>query len=247
MLVRNHEPLDSSLRERVEALIRKRARGYPVAYLVGEREFYSLSLVISSDVLIPRPETELLVELALAHIQSRPGARVLDLGTGSGAIALAIAHNAPAAQVLATDICPRSLALARRNAERHGLKNVGFLLSDWYTQIDGQSFDLIVSNPPYIDPSDPHLQQGDLRFEPAAALASAEHGLADIRRIAAGAGDHLEPGGLLAIEHGYDQGNAARALVAAAGLVDIRTEPDLSGRDRVTVARHPQPPRRFTS
>lgn len=236
LLLRDHEPLEPSIRKDVEALIRLRAQGHPIAYLIEEREFYSLSLKISTDVLIPRPETELLVDRALAYIRGKPDARVLDLGTGSGAIALAIASNAPRSQVLATDICPKSLALARDNAGRHGLTNVSFLLSDWYALLGTQRFDLIVSNPPYIDPADAHLQCGDLRFEPKGALVSEDRGLADIGIIVAGAGEHLQAEGLLAVEHGFDQGAATRRLMAAAGFPRPRTEADINQLDRVTFA-----------
>ncbi len=220
----------------MDTLVNARAQGQPVAYLVGEREFYSLSLSISPDVLIPRPETELLVDRALAFIRAKPDARVLDLGTGSGAIALAIASNAPAARVLATDISRPSLDLARDNAARHALGNLSFQLSDWFDQLDKQTFDLIVSNPPYIDPADPHLGQGDVRFEPRHALVASDHGLADIRRIVTGAFHHLRPGGLLAIEHGYDQGKTVRALMTGTGLSDALTQQDLNRLDRVTSA-----------
>jgi len=218
-----------------ETLLARRAHGEPVAYLTGTCGFYGLELSVTPDTLIPRPETELLVELALNRLP-HAATSVLDLGTGSGAIALAIARERPQARVTATDRSPAALNIARANAQALGL-NLTLLASDWYSALAAQRFDLIVSNPPYIAASDPHLTQGDLRFEPRTALTPEGDGLAALRAIITAAPAHLEPGGWLLLEHGYDQGPAARELLDAAGLSEIHTEQDLEGRDRVTCGR----------
>ena len=202
---------------RYDELLRRRLRGEPIAYLLGEREFFGLNFKVTPATLIPRPETELLVELALQRIpEKRPSPqpspacgrgskfRVLDLGTGSGAIALSIAHSRPDVEVLACDNSAAALNVARENAQRLGIANVAFMQSDWYGALAVQRFNLIVSNPPYVAATDPHLAQGDLRFEPSSALASGDDGLYDIRHIVAHAQAHLEPGGWLLFEHGYD-------------------------------------------
>ncbi len=219
---------------RVSALYRRRLDGEPIAYIVGEREFYGLMLYTTPDVLIPRPETELLVDLALDR--AGDDARILDLGTGSGAIAIAIAHALPDAQVTAVDSSCAALAVARRNAARHGVQ-VNFLQSDWYDAIAGQRFDLIVSNPPYIIAGDPHLAQGDLRFEPVGALTDHADGLSALRRIVRDAPRHLTPGGRLMMEHGYDQAPAVRALLSAQGFRDVQSWKDLAGIERVSGGR----------
>ena len=234
LLLRDRERLEPSLVERANALIEKRMRGTPIAYIVGEKAFYTLSLKITPAVLIPRPETELLGVKALAFIAAKPDARVLDLGTGSGAIALAIAGNAPETRVIATDISAASLELARRNAGIHGLTNVRFLQSDWFGALGDQRFDLIVANPPYIDADDPHLQHGDLRFEPRQALVAGDRGLADIQQIVKGASRHLLSGGLLALEHGFDQGSTIRELLTRTGLEHVHTLRDLGQLERVS-------------
>lgn len=219
------------------ALLQRRLQGEPIAYILGEREFYGLKFKVTPATLIPRPETELLVELALQRIpQGRP-CRVLDLGAGSGAIALSIAHHRPKAKVAALDASVEALQVARENAVRLGIRNADFLQGDWYAPLEGQRFDLIVSNPPYIAAGDDHLEQGDLRFEPVSALASGQDGLDDIRRIVAGAGAHLEPGGWLLMEHGYDQAAAVRELLRSAGWVEIFSERDLAGIERVSGGR----------
>jgi len=215
-----------------QALVRRRRQGEPVAYITGCRGFWSLELEVTRATLIPRPETELLVELALERLPA--DAQVADLGTGSGAIALAIAHERPDAQVTATDASADALAVARRNAAKHGLARVRFLHGDWLAPLTGQRFHMVVSNPPYIESADPHLQQGDLRFEPATALASGVDGLDDIRRIVEGARKHLQPGGWLLMEHGWNQGEAVRAVLQAAGYGDVFTSQDLEQRDRVS-------------
>ncbi|GLQ88616.1 peptide chain release factor N(5)-glutamine methyltransferase [Dyella flagellata] len=220
-------------------LIEQREAGEPVAYITGRRGFWSLDLEVTPATLIPRPETELLVERALQHLPTDRTCRVLDLGTGSGAIALALAHERPQAQVMATDVSADTLAVAQRNARRHHIANVGFAQGDWFVPVDGQPFDLIVSNPPYIESLDPHLQQGDLRFEPMRALASGADGLDDIRRIVRDAGRHLVPGGWLLFEHGWNQAEAVRELLRHAGFVELSTERDLEQRDRVSAGRWP--------
>jgi len=216
-------------------LLRRRLDGEPVAYILGEREFFGLKFRVTPATLIPRPETELLVELALAHV--RPQGRVLDLGTGSGAIALAIAHARPDAQVTAVDISVAALDVARQNAHGLGGVNVHFLHSDWFAALDAACFDLIVSNPPYIAAGDPHLARGDLCFEPRTALASGTDGLDDIRRLIAGAMAHLNAGGWLLLEHGYDQAAASRSLLLSHGFDEVFSAMDLAGIERVSGGR----------
>lgn len=224
-----------------ETLLARRVAGEPVAYLTGRRGFWTLDLDVDPSTLIPRPETELLVELALERLPADRDLQVADLGTGSGAIALALASERPRAQVLATDASPGALVVAARNAARHELGNVRFAEGDhdWYAPLQGARFDLIASNPPYIASDDPHLAQGDLRFEPATALASGADGLDDIRRIVAGGQAHLLPGGWLLIEHGWDQGEAIRALFEQAGYAQVQTAQDLEQRDRITLGQRP--------
>lgn len=219
---------------RVSALLQRRLDGEPVAYLVGKREFYGLDFAVGPGVLIPRPETELLVELALERLPAR--GRVLDMGTGSGAIAVAIAHARPDAQVTALDVSPDALAIARRNAALNGV-TVRCLHSDWFTAIAGETFDLIVSNPPYIAAGDRHLSEGDLRFEPAGALTDHADGLSALRTIVAGAPAHLAPQGWLLMEHGYDQSAAVQALLADRRYTGVQSWHDLAGIARVTGGR----------
>lgn len=218
-----------------EGLAARRAAGEPVAYLTGRRGFWTLDLQVTPDTLIPRPETELLVELALARLPPDAAADVLDLGTGSGAVALAIASERPLVRVTAVDASPGALAVARANAETHGLRNLEFRHGDWYAPVADARFALIASNPPYIETTDPHLAQGDLRFEPYSALASGRDGLDDLRAIIAGAPRHLLPAGWLLLEHGWNQGAAVRALLVAGGFADVATARDLEDRDRVTI------------
>ena len=231
------DALDMDVQTAFEALVARRAAGEPVAYLTGRRGFWTLELEVTPATLIPRPETELLVELALARLPRDAAANVADLGTGSGAIALAIASERPRAQVVATDASAGALAVARRNAQRLGIGNLRFVHGDWLAPLAGERFALIVSNPPYIEAADPHLAQGDLRHEPASALASGADGLDDIRRIAAAARAHLEPGGWLLFEHGWNQGDAVRGLLHAAGCTEVFTARDLEARDRVSGGR----------
>ena len=239
LLAHDRDELDPEARAHCQALIERRRRGEPVAYILGHGGFWSLDLVVTTDTLIPRPETELLVELTLARLPAGRASRVLDLGTGSGAIALAVAHERPEAIVTAVDLDARTLAVAAKNAARLGLARVRFLRSDWFSAMAGETFDFIVSNPPYVAEDDPHLAAGDLRHEPKLALASGLDGLDAVRRIVAGAAHHLDTGGNLLIEHGWTQGPAVRALFAAAGFVDVDTATDLEGRDRLTSGHWP--------
>ena len=221
-------------------LAQRRRAGEPVAYLTGVREFWGLPLRVTPAVLIPRPETETLVELALEWLPRAGAPRVLDLGTGSGAIALAIARERPDAQVLATDASPEALAVALDNRDRLGIRNATFAESDWYAAVVDATFDLVVSNPPYVALADPHLGEGDLRFEPASALVSGVDGLAALRGIVAGARAHLAPGGALAVEHGYDQSERVQALFREAGFTGIVVRRDLAGIARVVAGRAPR-------
>lgn len=222
---------------RFDELIARREAGEPVAYLTGSRGFWTLDLEVTPDTLIPRPETELLVELALARIPHGAASRIADLGTGSGAIGLAIASERPSAGVVATDASEAALAVAGRNAQRNDIGNIEFRHGSWLAPLAGERFDLIASNPPYIEEGDPHLVEGDLRFEPMTALASGEDGLDDLRCIVSAAPSHLVEGGWLLVEHGWNQGDAVRALFIDAGLVDVETASDLERRDRVTLGR----------
>ena len=222
---------------RFAALLARRQAGEPVAYLTGSQGFWTLDLAVSPATLVPRPETELLVERALARIPVNSASHVADLGTGSGAIALAIAKERPHTAVIATDASAAALEVARGNAARNGITNVEFREGDWLAPLAGETFDLIASNPPYIAEGDPHLDRGDLRFEPPTALSSGEDGLDAIRSIVRDAPARLAPGGWLLLEHGWDQGEAVRALLQAAGFIDVETVQDLEGRDRVTLGR----------
>ena len=236
----DHE-LDTAQAQNFMAQLAERARGVPLAYLLGEREFHGLMLHVTPDVLVPRPDTEVLVDwaLELLAIDDRtagadsPGApaNVADLGTGSGAIALALKHARPAIQVCAVERSPAALAVARANGQRLGLA-VEWLQGDWFTPLAGRRFDLIVSNPPYIDGADTHLQA--LHAEPLQALTPGPDGLAALRVLAQGAHHHLQPGGWMLLEHGHDQGAAVRSLLQAAGLEEVQTRRDLGGQERCT-------------
>jgi len=233
------DTVDEDSRQRFELLLTRRAEGHPLAYLLGRRGFWTLDLQVNTATLIPRPETELLVEQALARLPADDMVRVADMGTGSGAIALSIASERPLATVMATDLLGPALAVAVKNAQAHGLDNVWFRRGHWYAALGADRFDMIVSNPPYIAAGDPHLAQGDLRFEPPPALASGADGLDAIREIIAGAHEHLVAGGWLLLEHGWDQGEAIRALLVQAGFDEAQTVQDLEQRDRVTLGRWP--------
>jgi release factor glutamine methyltransferase len=222
----------------LESLARRRLAGEPVAYLTGRREFWSLELEVTPDVLVPRPETELLVERTLAAVAGTRDPAVLDLGTGSGAIAIAVASARPDAGVTATDASAAALAVARRNASRLGLPNLRFLEGAWYAPLARLRFDAIASNPPYVASADASLDS--LAHEPRLALAAGPDGLDALAEVAAGAPGHLVPGGALLVEHGAGQGAAVRRLFANAGLEGIETFADLAGRDRVTEGRTPR-------
>lgn len=217
-----------------EALLQRRINGEPIAHILGEREFFGLPLKVTPDTLIPRPDTETLVELALDKIPQQASFHVLDLGTGTGAIALAIAKHRPLATVTAVDASKAALAVAAENANNLGLNNVSFQYSDWFCQLQAQRFDMIVSNPPYIADNDPHLSQGDVRFEPKSALTSGADGLDDIHHIVSHAAHYLNPNGWLLLEHGYDQAQAVAGLMANAHFKEIGHRLDLAGIQRVT-------------
>jgi release factor glutamine methyltransferase len=225
--------LDDAALYAFHALVARREAGDPVAYLLGRREFFGRDFAASPAALIPRPETELLVEVALRKLGDGDTARILDLGTGTGCIAITLALECPSAQVTALDASRDALALATENARRLNA-NVRFLHSDWYAAVAGETFDVVVSNPPYIAAADAHLSQGDLRFEPPAALASGADGLDAIRHIIAAAPAHLPAQGQLWLEHGYDQADAVRALLATAGFTTIEQHRDLAGTVRVS-------------
>ena len=234
LITRSEQILTAQEAHQLESLLSRRLDGEPIAYLTGEREFYGLPFAVTPAVLIPRPETELLVELAIEKLPS--GGRAIDLGTGSGAIAVALACNRPDAQVTALDASEAALDVARGNAQRNGVQ-VEFLHSDWYRSLDeagNTKFDLVVSNPPYIVSGDRHLSQGDLRFEPLDALTDHGDGLSALRTIIAGAPGHLAPGGWLLMEHGYDQAGAVRELLGAAGFGEVCSWCDLAGIERVS-------------
>jgi release factor glutamine methyltransferase len=245
LLSHPEQVLNDGQLSRYTALFERRLNGEPIAYLLASREFYGLNFKVTPATLIPRPETELLVELALQRIpQPLPSSpsqgsgmnkfRVLDLGTGSGAIALSIAHSRPDAEVVAVDASQDALAVARENAQRLNTGNVRLLRSDWFSALHGEHFDLIVANPPYIAADDAHLAQGDLRFEPRSALASGADGLDDIRHICAQAKAHLDPGGWLLMEHGYDQAERVHTLLQKAGFTGVFSARDIAGIERVS-------------
>lgn len=231
------DPLDPERAAAFSLLVARRAAGEPVAYMLGRREFYGREFEVSPAVLIPRPETELLVDLAVARLRDVAAPRILDLGTGSGCIAVTLALELPEAEVVAVDRSVMALATAEGNAERLGAR-VLLAESNWFSDLAEERFDLIVSNPPYISTDDPHLHAGDLRHEPLSALASGRDGLDAIRRICAEAAEHLSPGGGLMFEHGYDQAAAAVGLLAENGFIEIEQHRDLAGIARVSGGRH---------
>lgn len=220
-----------------DQLVQRRAQGEPLAYILGFKEFWSLNLRVTPDVLIPRPETELLVELALAQIPERETWQIADLGTGSGAIAIALASERPRSQLIATDICVTALEVAKENARRLAVTNIRFLAGDWFAPLR-ERFHLIVSNPPYVDADDPHLRDPALRFEPRQALVSTASGLHDVAMLVRGASAYLYPDGWVMLEHGFEQGAAVRDMFARYGLREITTAHDLAGHERVTQGQH---------
>jgi len=234
LITQSERTLNAAEAQALEALVERRLKGEPIAYIVGRREFFGLDFHVTSAVLIPRPDTELLVELALERLP--PQGRMLDMGTGSGAIAVAVAHTRADAQVWALDVSEEALEVARGNAASNGA-HVHFLRSDWFEALGDERFDLIASNPPYIAEADAHLSQGDLRFEPAGALTDHADGLSALRTIAAGAPRHLAPQGWLLMEHGYDQAAQVRALLESHGYTEVQSWKDLAGIERVTGAR----------
>ncbi len=221
----------------LEGLLARRVNGEPVAYLTGTREFWSLPLRVSPATLIPRPDTECLVEQALNRLPSTPCA-ILDLGTGTGAIALALASERPDCAVTAVDVMPDAVTLAQRNADELGIGNVTVLQSNWFSALAGRRFQLITSNPPYIDEADPHLAQGDVRFEPRSALVAPDHGLSDIKTLVQDTLAHLLPAGWLLIEHGWQQGEAVRGFFQSAGFSHVETCLDYGGNERLTVGQY---------
>ncbi len=234
--------LTNEQQSQFRALIKRRIEGEPIAYITGEREFWSLSLMVSPSTLIPRPDTERLVEVALEKVSTEP-CQLLDLGSGTGAIALAMASECPQHAVTGIDIRTEAKELAEKNARNLGINNVTFLRGSWFEPLEsnrsyiGTKFGLIVSNPPYIDKDDPHLTSGDVRFEPTSALVAEEKGLSDIRMIATQAVRHLKPKGWLLFEHGFEQGEAVRKLLLTLGYSNVSTEQDYAGNDRVTYGR----------
>lgn len=223
--------------QQLNVLLQRRCKGEPVAYLTGEREFWSLPLLVSPVTLIPRADTECLVELTLKYMPSH-SCQLADLGTGTGAIALAIASERPDCHIFGVDIHPQAVTLAKQNAKRLKIDNVTFMESNWFSALNGRLFTLIVSNPPYIDMNDPHLLQGDVRFEPTSALVADEQGLADIRHIIFTSYQHILTGGWLLIEHGWQQAECVQALFRQAGYINIKTYQDYAGNNRVTLGQY---------
>jgi release factor glutamine methyltransferase len=234
LLIHPEQPLDTDQQARYKALLERRLNGEPIAYLLGFREFYGLKFKVTPATLIPRHETELLVDLALQRIPHQGSCRVLDLGTGSGAIALSIARTRPNIDMVAVDASQDALEVAHENALRLNTINVRLLHSDWFSELHGEHFDIIVANPPYIAEGDAHLTRGDLRYEPNAALVSGTDGLEDIRHISSQAKLHLNPGGQLLFEHGHDQAEQVRMLLEQAGFTGVFSARDLSGIERVS-------------
>jgi release factor glutamine methyltransferase len=228
--------LDAEQLERYLAAIVRRQAGEPVAYILGQQGFWSLELEVASHTLIPRPDTELLVETVLALLPATPAA-LLDLGTGTGAIALALASERPAWRLTGVDRVPDAVALAERNRARLNLNNASFIASHWFSALAGQRYQLIVSNPPYIAADDRHLAEGDVRFEPSSALVAGADGLDDIRLIIQQAPDYLEAGGWLLLEHGFDQAVAVRELLSAHGFSAVESRRDLGGHERISLGR----------
>lgn len=231
------DEINAETQTALNSLVKRRIVGEPIAHILGEREFYGLPLKVTQDTLIPRPDTETLVEAALQKASAIAPPYILDLGTGTGAIALAIAKHQPQTQVIAVDFSEAALTIAKENANHLDINNVRFVQSNWFDALERQMFDIIVSNPPYIEDNDPHLSQGDLRFEPRSALASGEDGLDDIRKIIQHAPAHLNANGWLMFEHGYNQAESVSALLASNDFTEVSTIKDLGGNDRVTLGR----------
>ena len=229
--------LDNSQFDTLQQLLSRRKNGEPLAYITGVRDFWSLSLKVSPDTLIPRADTEVLVETALKLIDQSPPGSILDLGTGTGAIALALASEYPNIEILATDFSHAALAIAKQNHQSLNCPNVNFLQSDWFATIPTQRFDIIVSNPPYIAENDEHLRDKGLKYEPISALTSGADGLDDIRQIISTSKDWLSEHGHIALEHGYNQASSVQTLLIEAGFIDVRSVRDYAGNERVTFAR----------
>ena len=230
--------LSSEQNDQFSSCIKRRQQGEPIAYLIGRKEFWSMTLYVSPATLIPRPETELLVELALQQLSTNQESTILDLGTGSGAIALAVAKERPRCHVCAIDSSEDALAIAKKNQQQLEIKNIDFLTSHWFNNIEQQLFDVIVANPPYVAPNDPHLKQGDLRFEPQQALSTNNNGLADLLHIAEHARSYLKPNGWLMMEHGYDQKNALIEKLSELGYQNIQSYNDYNQQPRVICGQH---------
>jgi len=239
LIAHENDALQPNIHAAFEALLNRRLAGEPMAYILGSREFYGLDLMVTPDTLIPRPDTETLVEAALAKILNNTNLSILDLGTGTGAIALAIAKNRPQTSITAVDASKAALEVAMKNARNLNINNVKLVMSNWFENLTNQRFDVIVSNPPYIEAHDAHLTQGDLRFEPISALASGADGLDDIRQIINNCLIYLNPQAWLMLEHGYNQASQVADLMAAAGLTNIETIKDLGNNDRVTISKNP--------
>jgi len=234
LIAHDQDVLTADQAEAVEKLVARRVQGEPVAYILGEKEFYGRMFKVTPDVLIPRPETELLIEKALERLPGDQPLRVLDMGTGTGCISVTVALERPLWSVTAVDLSDNSLWIARENAQRLGAR-VGFLQSDIYDALGDRRFDLILSNPPYIAQNDPHLQQGDVRFEPLLALTSGAEGLDTLRRLVLSAPAHLGPDGWLMFEHGWNQADSACELLTQSGFIKVKSLPDLAGHSRVTI------------
>ncbi|HSH71791.1 MAG TPA: peptide chain release factor N(5)-glutamine methyltransferase [Methylophilaceae bacterium] len=234
LIAHESDALLANIHAPFEAMLNRRLNGEPLAYILGHREFYGLTLKVTTATLIPRPDTETLVEAALAKIPTNAACSILDLGTGTGAIALAVAKHRPLSTVTAVDTSSAALDVAKENALTLNISNMRFVLSNWLAELSGSKFDVIVSNPPYIEDKDVHLKQGDLRFEPLTALTSGSDGLDDIRQIIQTAPRHLNPGGWLMLEHGYNQAELVTSLLKNAGFIEIESKADIAGIARVT-------------
>jgi release factor glutamine methyltransferase len=239
LIAHENDTLQPNIHAVFQAFLNRRLASEPIAYILGSREFYGLDLMVTPDTLIPRPDTETLVEAALAKIPNSTNLALLDLGTGTGAIALAIAKNRPQTSIIAVDASKGALEIAKINAKNLSIYNVELILSNWFEKLANQKFDVIVSNPPYIEENDAHLTQGDLRFEPMSALASGADGLNDIRQIIKDCLIYLKPQGWLMLEHGFNQAKQVADLMAEVGLTNIETIKDLGNNDRVTIGKNP--------